>query len=256
MYGALVRFSVSKALEFRFDFFFRFIMDCVYYAVTIGFFKILYLHAPTLGGWREDQTLIFLAIALVIDGVYMTMIARNIWELPNLINKGELDYHIVRPTFSLFFPLFKNFELASLMNVVVGLVFFTYAAFNFQEELTVFNMLLCFLLGLVGLMIYVCLRLFSVLPVFWTQSALGFHMLFEALANITERPEVIFRGVSHFILVTVMPFLVVTSFPARAIFGEVGILDIFHALVVLVFLILLVAVIWNKGIKIYSSASS
>jgi len=256
MYFALVRFSVSRALEFRFDFFFRFFMDLVYYGVTIGFFKVLYLHTPSLGGWREDQVLLFLAIALIIDSLYMTMFARNIWQIPAMINKGELDYHIVRPTFSMFFPLFKSFELASLINVVVGMVFFTYAINNYQGDLSLASMVLCVLLGLIGLVIFVCLGMFAVIPIFWTHSNFGFHMLFEALSNISERPEVIFRGLSHVILVTVLPFLVVTSFPARAIFGEIDLLNIAHAVAVLILMLLLLAVIWNRGIRAYSSASS
>jgi len=256
MYFALVRFSVSRALEFRFDFFFRFFMDLVYYGVTIGFFKVLYLHTPSLGGWREDQVLVFLAIALIIDGLYMTIFARNIWQIPALINKGELDYHIVRPTFSLFFPLFKSFELASLMNVFVGFIFFLYAINNYQGDLTFAGLLLALLLGLIGLVIYICLGLFAVIPIFWTHSNFGFHMLFEALSNISERPEVIFRGISHFVLVTVLPFLVVTSFPARALFGEIDLVHILHAVLVLLLIIAVTGFVWSRGIRVYSSASS
>lgn len=256
MYAALVRFSLSKSMEFRFDFFFRFFMDIVYYTVSIGFFKILFLHTPSLGGWREDQVMLFLAIALIVDGVYMTVIARNIWEIPALINKGELDYLLVRPAATLFLPLLKNFEVASVLNTLVGVGFFIYATVNFQGPLSVASLLLCVLLCLIGLAIYVCLRLFSVLPLFWLHSAFGFNMLFEALSNVMERPEVIFRGITHLVLVTILPFLVITSFPARALFGEIQLLDFLHAVAVLVLMVGLVAFIWNRGIRVYSSASS
>jgi len=37
-YFALLRFSLSRTMEFRFDFFFRFIMDCIFYALSLAFF--------------------------------------------------------------------------------------------------------------------------------------------------------------------------------------------------------------------------
>ena len=54
-----LRFSTSRALEFRLDFFMRIVMDCVYYAVNLSFFRLLYLQVPTLGGLTEPQAMLF-----------------------------------------------------------------------------------------------------------------------------------------------------------------------------------------------------
>lgn len=256
MYWALCRFSLSRTLEFRLDLFFRVLMDLVYYSVTIAFFKVIYSITPNLGGWREDQVLLFISIALIIDGLYMCFISRNIWEIPTLINKGELDYHLVRPAYSLFFPLFKTCEFSSLINTVAGFGYFFYTLGQYQGAVSAANLLLCALLVCIGFVIYVALRLFSVLPVFWTHSTFGFNMLFEALASTMERPEVIFRGISHLILVTVLPFLLISSFPARAVFGDIGALDIAQAVAVLLLMVTAVAFIWERGVRNYSSASS
>ena len=37
LYAYFLRFSFSRALEFRVDFFFRVIMDTAFYAVNLGF---------------------------------------------------------------------------------------------------------------------------------------------------------------------------------------------------------------------------
>jgi ABC-2 type transport system permease protein len=256
IYAALVRFSVSRSMEFRFDFFFRFFMDILYYAVSIAFFKVIFLHTPELGGWSEDETLLFLSMALLVDGIFMTLVAHNMWEIPALINKGELDYLLMRPVKSLFLPLFKKFEVASLLNVLVGLGFFWFALENFQGEFGFLHILSSLLLICLGVVMFVCLRLFAVLPVFWTHSPFGFHMLFEAISSVMERPEVLFRGFTHFVLVTILPFLVITSFPARVFFGDLTVFDLGHMLGVLILLLFAVHFIWNLGLRSYSSASS
>jgi hypothetical protein len=141
LYRSVVRFSVSRAMEFRFDFFFRFFMDCVYYVISIGFFEILFMHTENLGGWRSDQVLLFLSGALLLDSLYMTVIARNIWEFPTLINKGELDFYLTRPTPSLLTVMLRYFECTSLLNVFVGIGFMLYALSNYAEPFTLIELL-------------------------------------------------------------------------------------------------------------------
>ncbi len=256
LYGSVIRFSLSRSLEFRFDFFFRFLMDCVYYAVSIGFFEILFLHTDNLGGWRHDQVLLFLAGALLLDGLYMTIVARNIWEFPAIINRGELDSYLTRPAPPLLALLLRNFECSSLLNVLVGAALLIYAITSFSEPVTAVQLIGFFFLLANGFILLTCIRLFAVLPVFWTQSQFGFHMLFSALDQVAERPEVVFRGLAHFLFLTVVPLFVATSFPAECFFGTLSTAEAGYAVSTTLVFALIVRLVWRRGLGAYSSASS
>jgi ABC-2 type transport system permease protein len=255
-YLALMRFSLSRSLEFRFDFFFRFFMDCFFYAVTIIFFEVLFLHTDNLAGWQRHEVMLFVSGGLLIDGIYMTAIARNIWEMPALINKGQLDFQIIRPVSSLFFVMTRNFEFASLLNIFVALGIMIYAINLFPTLPSILEFIAYAFLILNGVILISCLRLFTVLPVFWTHSDYGFHMLFMSLEQVSEKPEVIFRGISHIIFTTILPFLVITSYPARYFFGELSITEYFYAVFLTCLFALLAYLLWRKGLRAYSSASS
>jgi ABC-2 type transport system permease protein len=54
LYIHFLRFSFSKAMEFRLDFSFRILMDVIYYIVNIMLFKVLFLHTDLIGGWNEE----------------------------------------------------------------------------------------------------------------------------------------------------------------------------------------------------------
>lgn len=256
LYAAVVRFSVARSLEFRFDFFFRFFMDCLYYLVSIGFFKLLFMHTPALGGWRYDQVLVFLAGGMLLDGFYMAMIAPNIWDFPRVVNKGELDSFLTRPAHPLLTLLLRTFECSSLLNVFVGAGVLTYALASYTEPFGAVELLGFLFLLANGFVLVACIRLFAVLPVFWTHSQFGFHMLFHALDQVLERPEVIFRGMMHAVFLTIIPFFVVTSFPARWFFGALSIWELSYALLLTLCFVLLVGIVWNRGVRAYSSASS
>ena len=74
LYAYFLRFSVSRALEFRLDFFFRVVMDVIYYAVNLAFFEIIYRNTTTLGGWTIEQARVFICAYFVIDAVHMTVV--------------------------------------------------------------------------------------------------------------------------------------------------------------------------------------
>src|SRR5687767_11980835 len=93
LYRSFLIFSISRSLEFRFDFTFRIFMDLTYYIVKIYFFKVIFLHTNLLAGWNEEQVLIFATTFLVVDAIQMTLISNNTWIFPGLVNKGELDYY-------------------------------------------------------------------------------------------------------------------------------------------------------------------
>ena len=45
LYAYFLRFSFSRAMEFRFDFFFRIVMDLVWYVMHLVFFRVLFKDA-------------------------------------------------------------------------------------------------------------------------------------------------------------------------------------------------------------------
>ncbi len=86
LFSYFVRFSVSRSLEFRFDFFFRVAMDLLYYVVNLLFYKVLFLNTNFIAGWTTQQMYIFVAAFCVVDAIQMTLFANNLWWFPQLIN--------------------------------------------------------------------------------------------------------------------------------------------------------------------------
>ncbi len=256
IYAATMRYSMSQAMLFRMDFALRFVMDLVYYAINIGFFEILFMHTSDLGGWRHDEVMVFIACSLLLDSLYMLFIARNIWEFPAQVNMGTLDGYLTRPIKPFFVLIGRHFQFPSLLNVLVGIIFFGYAVSQFQGEIGVWNVLCIAFLMLNSFILMTCFRLLSVLPVFWTHSRFGFHMLFQSFDQVSNRPDVIFRGVTHFVFLTLVPVFVITSFPARAFMGRLTLNEGIFAVLVTVVFAAIIGIIWRLGLRSYSSASS
>lgn len=256
LYLYFLRFSFSKALEFRVDFTFRIIMDCIYYVVNILFFKVIYLHTPVLGGWREDEIMVFVGAYILIDAINMTVFSTNLWWLPWYINRGELDYYLIRPVRPLFFLSLREFSANSFLNLLIALGFMVYAIFQYQGDYNVGDILLFSLLVLNGTILYFCIQMLTIIPVFWTQSTRGFVDLFYTLGLAMERPHRIYRGLFKFLFTTILPFALIASFPTQVFIEGADFMTMLHLSGVTIVFFLLMNYVWSRGLRIYSSASS
>jgi ABC-2 type transport system permease protein len=256
LYGYFLRFSFSRAMEFRLDFFFRIFMDVNYYAVNILFYKVIFLHTPFLAGWNEHQVLLFVCGYLLIDAVQMTVISNNMWWLPTYINRGELDYYLVRPVSSLFFLSFRDFAANSFVNLLIAIGIFIWAVSHAPLALTLGQTLFFVLYLLMGSVLYYCMRMISIIPVFWVHSGRGLDQMFWAFTKVLEKPDRIFTGWVRVLFTFILPFSLIASYPARLflegfdwrVFAHMGGLMLLFSAFMIWF--------WRRGLSSYSSASS
>jgi ABC-2 type transport system permease protein len=256
LYGQFVKFACMRAMEFRLDFHFRIVMDVIYYAVNLAFFKVLYLHTNRLGGWTEPQAMLFVATYLVLDAISMTVFSNNMYWFPTLVNRGDLDYYLVRPVSSLFFLSLRDFAANSFVNFLMALGIFGWALSHYPDPIGPGRFILFIFLVLNGTFLHYILRMLVLIPVFWTQSARGFDQTYWSLTKFMERPDGLFTGWVRRLIIFVLPFALMASFPARYLF-EGWNTSLMATLigVTLVFFGILVG-FWNLGLRSYSSASS
>jgi ABC-2 type transport system permease protein len=243
-------------MEFRVDFFFRIVMDLVYYGINIAFFKVLYSHTDVLGGWNESQIMVFVAVYLLVDAIYMTVFSSNMWWLPTLINKGDLDYYLVRPVNSIFMLSLREFAANSFVNLLMAVGIMVWALWQYTEPFDGFQLILLALLTCNGTILYYLLHMVFVIPVFWTHSGRGLGAVYITMAQFIERPDRLFSGAARFILLTVLPFSLMASFPAKLFLDGFDWLVLGHVLAVTVGFMFIVQILWRLGLNAYSSASS
>jgi ABC-2 type transport system permease protein len=256
LYAFFLQFSFSKAMEFRLDFSFRILMDVIYYIVNIALFKVLFLHTDLIAGWTQEQMMIFVGCYLLADAINMTIFSTNLWWLPYYINKGELDYYLIRPVSPLFFLSLREFSANSFVNLLMAGGFFIYSLATYSGPWEPVRLIALCLLLINGALVYYCIQMLMILPVFWTQSSRGFVDLFYTLGLAMERPDRIFRGWLRVIFTIFLPFALIASFPARIFIEGISQEILIHLTLVSIGFWFLMLFIWKLGLRNYSSASS
>jgi ABC-2 type transport system permease protein len=256
LYLHFLRFSFSRAMEFRVDFFFRVVMDIVFYIVQFIFFNIIYLHTPILGGWDLDQMTVFISAFIFVDAFHMTFFANNTWWFPIAINRGDLDYYLTRPASSFFFLGFKEFAANSLLNLIMatGLLIYTLNIFPAPLEVSKVFFFILFLIN--GAFLYFMTYLIFLMPVFWTQSPRGFMDVFYSAEKIYQRPDGIFSGYFRRFFLFFLPFSIMASYPTRFLFENNVQNIVIQIIAASTFVYFMIFILWKKGLRDYSSASS
>lgn len=256
LYLYFLQFSFSKAMEFRLDFTFRIVMDCIYYVVNIALFKVLFIHANLIGGWSEEQMMVFVSCYLVVDAISMTVFSTNMWWLPFYINKGDLDYYLIRPVSPLFFLSLREFSANSFINLLIAFGIFIYSIWGYSGNWEFYQLVLLLLFLLNGSFIHYCMHMLLILPVFWTHSSKGFVDMFYTLGLAMERPDRLYRGWMRVLFTVILPFGLIASFPARLFLESFSLPILIQIVVVTIVLWIFMLFFWNRGLKNYSSASS
>lgn len=256
LYLDFLRFSFSRAMAFRVDFFFRIFMDLVYYGINIAFFKVIYNHTSILGGWNEPQIMVFVGVFLVVDGIYMTVFSPNMWWLPTLINKGDLDFYLVRPVNSLFMLSLREFAANSFVNFLMAVAILAWALWRYPEPIDLPRITMLVVLILNGTFLYYLVHMAFLIPVFWTHSGRGLGTVYFTISRFLERPDALFSGFTRVILITLLPFGLMASFPARLFLDGFDWSVFLHLVIVTVGYFFMVLGLWRIGLGAYSSASS
>jgi len=256
LYLYFLRFSFSRAMEFRVDFFFRIGMDLFWNATYLTFFAVIFLHTGLLGGWNKDQVYVFAGALFVTDALHMTIFSNNMWWFPIYVNRGDLDYYLVRPVSSLFMLSLRDFAANSFINLLVAFGILTWALARYPGGLGAGAVALFLALILLGAFINFVVGMAFNIPVFWLHNADGVRNIFWSLGSTSGRPHRIFKGLVLKVLTTVLPFALIASFPVDSLFGGEPAWTLLHMVVVAAAAFGAMVLFWRRGLRAYASASS
>jgi ABC-2 type transport system permease protein len=258
IYKAFIRFSFSKASEFRFDSLFRIFMDAAFYLQFYLLLHVTFEITPALGGWGREQTMMFFAICLVVDALFMVFIDRNTDELPGLVVKGGFDYYLLRPIPTLFQTMLREISIPSMCNLLFACLYLCYTFNKSSLTFTPFDLVVIVGLIINGFFLMGSLRLLFGLGVFWGMSERAFLPIHWGLAVMFEKPYTIYSGTIRAVALTILPFALIASLPTELLYGSFDrkLTILFHIVGVSIGFYAFMLLAWRVALKNYSSASS
>ncbi len=247
--------SLISELEFRFNIAARFVTDILWYAAQLSVFQVLFHHTRSLNGWSLLETRVFMGCLFVTDAVYMMLFSENLDKLGTKIRKGDLDLLLVKPVNSQWMLSFQKVSIAYAGNLTFALGWLAWSAAQI-ENFAWMKMGWMILAVPVGLSIVYSIRFMTAATALFFTRADAVTYIWYQLYRLGTRPDNFYPTALRFAVLAVIPVGFLASIPAQIILGKEGPEWLIWGALLAALLICLSSVVWNRGLRAYSSTGS
>ena len=209
---------------------------------------VLYSLKDNVGGYTFKQVLLLWAVAASTFGV-AHFFFKKAFELSDIINSGKLDSFLVQPKNVLLSAITTDVDTSALGDILYGFIILLICG------CTPINIILFIIFSICGGFVLVSLSVILSSLSFWFNKTDVLSDTFNRLmTNFATYPDGIFKGIVKMMLFTLVPVGITAYIPVRLLTEfnfNLFILIIF----VTIILIALAFIIFNKGLKRYSSSN-
>ena len=209
---------------------------------------VLFSLKSDFGGYTLKQVLLLWGMAAGAYGV-SRFFFKNAFSLSNTICDGRLDTYIVQPKNILLSAITADVEVSALGDMLFSIIMFFIYGFSFKG----FFLFIFFSLS-GGLMLTAISIILNSLSFWITNSDMISEVGNNLMINFATYPDGIFKGITKWLLFTIIPVGIVNYIPIKAIVN----FNISYMLINIGFTILLIILaylIFAKGLKRYSSTN-
>lgn len=253
---ASVRYSVTRTMMFRFDFILWSTVELFWMIVNLLLVTVIYTHTDNIAGWTKYEMMLLVGTSMLIQRFLMAFFWSGLFEMGQNVRSGNFDFFLAQPGNVMFTATTRKLDLDGLMNSVVaaGVIIYSLNQLGLQPSITDF--VLYALMIVCGLMIHYSALVIMVSLSFWITNAQGLEGSYFTLFEFSRLPREAFRGISRILFVWAFPAVIVSNIPSQILLRGfqptdslwlVGVTAIWFGLAVIVF---------NRGLRRYSSASS
>jgi ABC-2 type transport system permease protein len=244
-------------LAYKADFLIAFFSSMAATVLAFGFVLVLFTKIPRLQDWSFDEIMFLYGFSLLPLG-FFNVVSWNLYDFSELyIIEGRFDRVLLRPVSTLFQVVFEKFRLESLQEVVTGIAVVAVCLHRLHLTLKIPDYLWFALMIVCGTAIYLAVFLMLTAVSFWFEDRVGIVPPVFNMLNFGRYPLTIYNVFIQFMLSWIIPFGFATFYPTTHFLGRRAFTWYFHLVpVVAAAFSALAIVVWNRGVRNYSSTGT
>lgn len=255
--------SLLRELSFRSNFIITIITRTFWFAAQLILFEIIFQNVKTIADWSREEYFGFMATGMIISSIIESLFMPNVANFSELIRKGNLDFILLKPIDPQFLVSTEKINLAMLSQSFLALGLLFYSVAHVDHPISPINVLLYFLLIIVGVTFFYSLMITLASTSVWLGRNQGLYDFWFYITVFSRYPREIYYGNALAEAVRVMfsfflPILLVVTVPARLLLSKT--LEpswiVFWAPLTTFLFFLLSRRIFNWSLSKYRSASS
>ena len=243
-----VKYAIMKEMLNKASFFMNVIIMILNNASFIIQWVILYSLKENVGGYTFKQVLLIWGMAAGSYGL-SRFFFKKAFELSDIINTGKLDSFLVQPKNVLLSTITTDVTPSALGDIIYGYIMLFIFGFTIPRFFLYTLFIICG--GFITTAISV---IFSSLSFWFSKTDIITDTINSLMINFGTYPDGIFEGIAKGLFYTLIPVGFVVFVPVRTI-TNFNIYSFLIIILVTIFLVTLAFIIFNKGLKKYSSSN-
>lgn len=256
LYLKALRMHISSELQYKSSFILSVVSQIItffsYYFVIISLFSKF----NNIKGFSLYEVLLCFSI-IQFGFAFNEVFARGVDKFDLLIINGKFDQLLLRPKNIILQVLINDTDLVKVSRLVQAIIIMIIALINLNIEINILKIITIILMFISAIIIFFCLELITAAYCFITIQGLEVrNILTNGGREMAQYPISVFNKGFIFIFTFIIPFAFVNYYPLLYFLGRVdNPLYAISPLIVILYLIPCI-IIFNLGIKKYTSVGS
>ena len=254
--GLMMKNCLVREMQFKANFLVRLFTEMLWLVMQFIYIQVMYMNTGQIAGWNKWDMIVLVGTNHLITQLFEGLFYENCTRLTDQIRQGDLDFNLVKPINTQFLVSLRYTDYSSIINCAIGIGVIFYALNGLGAAVSLGGLLLFATLVLNGVFIYYSILFILSAWTFWIGRSNNLLELYWQFGQFSRYPGDIYPWLLRRMLMTVIPMLVVSNFPAQVLIDKFeGGWIVYGFALGLSFLALTVWV-WGKGLQRYRSASS
>jgi len=253
---AFFRNTLSRDMEFKFDFILDLFIDAIYYGSLFFYFNVIFSIHTTFKEFGKEEIIIFLILLYLVDSLYNFFLGGNTFAINEKVKSGDLDFILIKPVNPQFFLSFRYVNTPMLISISILTFILIRLVSQYDANVEILQYLLCIISILFGIIIFYSFEFMIACFVFWFRNFSYAGWLSGELIKYSRKPDSIYKPYFRRILFSFFPMAMIVSVPARMLLFETDYSLLLIQFIVAITFLSISILIWHRGLKIYESASS
>jgi ABC-2 type transport system permease protein len=256
LFAIQLRVSAAQAMAYRANFLAQGVMSLVWMALTLVPLIVIFGQDEKVADWDEPLALIVMAYFLAVRGVIEGMISPSLVDLVEKIRSGSFDYVLLKPVDAQAMISASHYEPWRVFDLLGAIAVVVYAFVQLGAPPSLAHLVAGIALFIAGVLAAYALWILCAAASFWVVRLDNLMYLLSAIFDTARWPVDVFQGAWRFAFTFVIPVAVMTTFPAKALLGD---LEAWQSLATAggsLLLLVLSRLVWRTAIRSYTSASS
>lgn len=256
IYITLIKMNFSRLVIYRGNLVSNIISSLAWGSFLVIQIMLVTSRTNSIYGWSRNELLLLAGSFNLIVGLFHIFFSRSFARFSVIIDKGDLDFFLLKPVDPQFLLSFHTLNIASILRVLFGIFFNVYLVMQMGLRVSWLDIVSYCIFIFTGVIILYSIWFTVTTLIIWFTRLSNLVELLYTLNGVARLPPDFINEVKNIFVLLLLPLTFVVATPTEFLVHRVSEWNVIRTIFTAIFLFGFSRWFWKRSLKYYTSASS